>query len=250
MNSVSCEIVQDLLPLYCDEICSEESRELVQAHLLGCDRCREELRLMRLPVNFEENSVEIDAAEAASKVWKKNKHTAFRKGAAIMLVLLLLLTCLGVGCFLGHHYLESCGDGDWEHLRDMLSATNGDVQLSQVEMTAKKGSYLAIACYDQEGLWHVGVFKPDSVFSNRWVCIGSLGNVRPGKLASWNCKMEDTDTVLVCFGAKLPESIHGYTFTNSGVTYICLVEENTVFDFFIVPDTYDAHTRLEPIYEP
>lgn len=249
MNNVTCEIIQDLLPLYCDGVCSEESRELIQSHLHGCDKCREELRLMRLPVNFEADAVEVNAAEAASRVWKKNKQKAFRRGIGITLALLLLLEILGVGLFLGHHYRESCADGDWNRLRDALSATNGNVQISQVETSAQKGNYLSIACYDENGLWHVGVFTPDSVFSGRWVCIGSLGGVRPGKLASWNCKMDGTDTVLVCFGAELSEKITGYTFTNSGVTYICPVEEHSVLDFFFVPDAYDANTQLEPICE-
>lgn len=250
MNSQTCEIIQDLLPLYCDGVCSEESRQLIQSHVRGCARCREELRLMSLPVNLEENTVEVNAVEAASRVWKKNTWKAFRRGIGMTLALLLFLGILGIGYFLGHHYRESCADGDWASLRDVLSETNGNAKLSQVETSVQKGSYLAIACCDENGLWHVGVFMPDSVFSSRWVCIGSLGSVRPGKLASWNCKMEGDDTVLVCFGAELPEKITGYTFSNSGVTYICPVEGNSVLDFFFVPDAYDAYTRLEPIYEP
>lgn len=249
MNNVPCEVIQDLLPLYCDGVCNETSLELIRAHLHGCDRCREELRLMQLPVNFEQDTVEIDAAKAASVFWKKKKRSVLRKGMGFMLVLLLLMGVLLIGCFLGQHYHKSCADGDLDGLRNMLSATNGDVPLGQVEMSIQKGNYLAIACSDSEGRWHVGVFMPDNVFSHRWVCIGSLGNVRPGKLASWNCKTEDTDTVLVCFGVELPETISGYTFTNSGVTYICPVEDSTIFDFFLMPDVYDAHTRLEPIWK-
>ena len=250
MNNVTCEIIRDLLPLYCDGVCSEESRELIQSHLHGCDKCREELRLMNLPVEYEVGAVETNAAEAASKAWKKNKRKAFRRGIGMTLALLLLLGMLGVGSFLGRHYRESCADGDWDGLRDMLSGTNGNVQLSQVETSVQKGGYLSIACCDEKGLWHVGVFMPDSIFSDRWVCVGSLGSVRPGKLASWNYKMKGADTVLLCFGAELPEEITGYTFTNSGVTYICPVEEYSVLDFFFVPDAYDADTHLEPIYEP
>ena len=80
MNNQTCEIIQDLLPLYCDGVCSEESRQLIQSHVRGCARCREELRLMSLPVNLEENTVEVNAVEAASRVWKKNTWKAFRRG--------------------------------------------------------------------------------------------------------------------------------------------------------------------------
>ena len=50
MNKVSCEIIQDLLPLYCDDACSAESRQMVQAHLQSCETCREELRVDRKSV--------------------------------------------------------------------------------------------------------------------------------------------------------------------------------------------------------
>ncbi|MCM1054618.1 MAG: zf-HC2 domain-containing protein [Bacteroides sp.] len=41
---LSCEIVRDLLPLYSDNVCSEESRAAVEEHLTECIPCREELK--------------------------------------------------------------------------------------------------------------------------------------------------------------------------------------------------------------
>ena len=43
---ISCEIIRDLLPLYMDGVCSEESRKAVDEHVRDCEKCREELRLM------------------------------------------------------------------------------------------------------------------------------------------------------------------------------------------------------------
>lgn len=39
----NCEIVQDLLPLYCDGVCSEASTEMVKKHLLECKDCQQML---------------------------------------------------------------------------------------------------------------------------------------------------------------------------------------------------------------
>lgn len=44
--SKQCEIVQDLLPLYVDSVCSEASAELVKEHVASCDGCREAYRKM------------------------------------------------------------------------------------------------------------------------------------------------------------------------------------------------------------
>ena len=40
---MNCEIVRDLLPLYEDGLCSEESRKAVEEHLKTCEACREAL---------------------------------------------------------------------------------------------------------------------------------------------------------------------------------------------------------------
>ena len=54
MNNVSCGIIQDLLPLYCDGVCSEESQKTILSHIRTCENCREELRVMKLPMEIPE----------------------------------------------------------------------------------------------------------------------------------------------------------------------------------------------------
>lgn len=44
---IKCNVIQDLMPSYTDGICSEESRELVQAHIRECERCRQKLERMK-----------------------------------------------------------------------------------------------------------------------------------------------------------------------------------------------------------
>lgn len=41
---LNCEIIRDLLPLYSDNVCSEESKAVVDEHLKECEPCREELK--------------------------------------------------------------------------------------------------------------------------------------------------------------------------------------------------------------
>lgn len=36
-----CEIIEDLLPLYLDDACNEETRKAVEEHLASCEKCRE-----------------------------------------------------------------------------------------------------------------------------------------------------------------------------------------------------------------
>lgn len=39
MNA-NCEIIEDLLPLYADGVCSAQSRKAVEQHMLECEKCR------------------------------------------------------------------------------------------------------------------------------------------------------------------------------------------------------------------
>lgn len=245
MNNITCEIIQDLLPLYCDGVCSERSRELIQSHICDCDRCREELRLMNLHVNFEEEKADINAAEAASKAWKKNKRKAFRTG----IILAAVLAAIAAGVFFGSHYVQTSAADDTAGLENLLESYS-EAEIINVHRIVQKGDYLAVSGCTDDGLWHLGIFARDAVFSNRWRICGSLNKVKPGYLANWNYQTAEGDTILVCFGAELSQDICGYTFTNSGVTYTCTVDENAVLDFFYIPDAYDSRTHLEPIRRP
>ena len=42
----NCDLIKDLLPLYADEVCSEESRKAVAEHISGCSSCRSMLEKM------------------------------------------------------------------------------------------------------------------------------------------------------------------------------------------------------------
>ena len=43
---MNCTVIQDLLILYADDCCSEESKALVEEHLRGCEACRKALEEM------------------------------------------------------------------------------------------------------------------------------------------------------------------------------------------------------------
>lgn len=52
MEKIDCNIIRDLLPLYEDNVASQETQELVRTHLVDCPACREELRKMRTPISL------------------------------------------------------------------------------------------------------------------------------------------------------------------------------------------------------
>ena len=55
MKKISCDIVRDILPLYLDDVVSEETKEMIEEHLNSCETCKKEAAIMKqdviLPIN-------------------------------------------------------------------------------------------------------------------------------------------------------------------------------------------------------
>ncbi len=71
MSKKSCELIKDLLPLYADDVCSEESRKMVTEHLASCGNCRDELNKMKKELNITEK------ADKDIKAFRKIKRRLF-----------------------------------------------------------------------------------------------------------------------------------------------------------------------------
>ena len=66
MDQLDHDIVQDLLPLYHDGVCSDKSRAAVEEHLQTCEACRAALTAMDAPLPEVEKAAD-DAAVAVKK---------------------------------------------------------------------------------------------------------------------------------------------------------------------------------------
>lgn len=90
-----CGLIQDVLPLYADEVCSESTSRAVKEHLSECASCRELFEQLR-QTEFTAARLDADTIDGMKKVKKKLKR---RQWAAILLAALLLL--LGINGFHG-----------------------------------------------------------------------------------------------------------------------------------------------------
>lgn len=96
---MNCNIVRDLLPLYHDGVCSEESRAAVEEHLAGCEACRRLLADMDAPLPAAEKTETKDDAAAVQRIageWRRGKWKSWRKGAAVAALACALLAGLWV----------------------------------------------------------------------------------------------------------------------------------------------------------
>ena len=84
---LSCGIVQDLLPLYEEGICGEESKAAVEEHLRECPACRGLLSDMR---DFGEPELPIQAAAENRAVVKSFRKIRRRWAVSLMAALLII----------------------------------------------------------------------------------------------------------------------------------------------------------------
>jgi Putative zinc-finger len=104
MRDVPCRVIEDLLPLYHDDVCSEESRTLVEGHLSQCEACRNELQRMRAGLPVEEK-VTVDrnsddrVMKGIASSWKKGRKRSFWKGTVLAAILLGCLALSYEGLF-------------------------------------------------------------------------------------------------------------------------------------------------------
>ncbi len=94
--SYPCKLIQDLLPLYYDGVCSDESREIIEAHLSECAECSRIFGEIR-----EADSVSIPAApihemQKANSL-KKVKRKILRKQILIAAAVLVAAAVIWFG---------------------------------------------------------------------------------------------------------------------------------------------------------
>lgn len=97
--SKECGIIKDLLPLYADDVCSDESRKAVEEHISNCEDCKGELEKLRKSVDVAPQK-DTEALKRIKKRLRTEKIVvAVISLAAILfaavgsLILLMNMTC-------------------------------------------------------------------------------------------------------------------------------------------------------------
>lgn len=123
-----CGIIRDLLPLYIDEVCNEESKQAVEQHLSECEGCRNTHKAMTLGeevMNREYNREELQMADSLKQV----KNRINRKIKMIVLYAITAAALVVFGSYL------------------LFNAAIKDVPLEEISVTANVYSLTELAEY-------------------------------------------------------------------------------------------------------
>lgn len=87
VNTIGCNVIRDLLPLYIEGMACEDSVRLVQSHIETCQGCKSVLQGMR-------EDAKLQIRDHEESLWKLNKQIQKRKTTAMLFAFLLSVSIL------------------------------------------------------------------------------------------------------------------------------------------------------------
>lgn len=143
MNKTTCEMINDLLPLYTDNVCSEDSRVIVAEHIASCDKCRGQLEKMSRHLDVDpENDI---------AVIKRIKHRIAVERFAITSAIVLFVVIVGyiagfvifnTDCSICYHDVKDC--------ISVEERSNGDLWMKRTDLAASNTWYVMPNVYDSQ----------------------------------------------------------------------------------------------------
>ena len=100
---MSCNIIQDILPLYIDDAVSDDTKKMVEDHIKHCPNCQKELETLKKEVILVTNEkIQADDKKLLQNLQKKLKHQKIIISFFTVIAVLSLL-------FIGTMVVENVG---------------------------------------------------------------------------------------------------------------------------------------------
>lgn len=91
MSKINCNVIKDILPLYVDDLVSEDTKTLVEAHLRKCESCKEEYRkianVLQMPIECD-----VKPIQKLQKKWRIEKIATTTIITVISIVVVMLMS--------------------------------------------------------------------------------------------------------------------------------------------------------------
>ena len=96
MKKINCNIIRDILPLYLDDVVSDETKQMVEEHLQSCASCRAEASAMKKDVILPASKTQ---RLAEAKVIKGIRTKIFRKKVIVSAVTVAAVLAVAAGVY-------------------------------------------------------------------------------------------------------------------------------------------------------
>ncbi len=146
-----CEIVQDLLLGYIDDVLNEESKRLVEKHLIECEGCQRKLKEIKTDINETEKSQQKEI-DYLKKIRRKSKIKSLLIVLGIIILFLLMLYLIKfikVNDFMNKAKISLQSDNIYKETRQIVD----DNKVWILKEYYKDGKYKSVdELYTEEGI--------------------------------------------------------------------------------------------------
>jgi len=128
----NCEVIRDLIPLYVDDVCSAESKKMVENHLKNCNECKEILETIKKDEKSK-NSIEKETMTSFYKKIKKSKIKTVIISLIVFIIVVLLIKYI-YSCVLFNHIINKAhkySDIDNMFIQKMENSLNDEVYVTK-----------------------------------------------------------------------------------------------------------------------
>ncbi len=176
---MNCDIIKDLIPLYIDGVCSDESRYTVETHLTKCESCK---------ALYEAMSTPIETEKTVKMVKKTHKIHLWKASLLQSLLFFFSFLVITIGVALEARTGINDGNSDWAFAL-VIPATGFLVSLANwyfVRLYKSRLSFslfsalftlLSVVVCSSWGVWHYTGFWQIAIlggwlYTNIFVTIG------------------------------------------------------------------------------
>ena len=177
-----CSLIRDLLPLYCDGVCSEESKKIIEGHLAECSACKEYCDSLRgADALFLPQNTDLEMQKAAS--FRAVKKRIRKRQILIVLLAFVLLAALlfsAVGFLKNARRVIACENAVSVSMVDdsLIARLQGDradyLRVKQV-VTTQNGKTSTFLFFSLSGTAWDALVTSSDVFSEYVLCPADKG---------------------------------------------------------------------------
>lgn len=179
MSKIPCEMIQDLLPSYIDELTSDVTDREVEAHMMECEQCKKVLDQMRTP-DIETTEKEIKEIDFLKKTKKKNQKNIILCVAIVWAIAVMIFCARN---YFGGQYMNT------DYLAYNLDVSGTELSVA-VNTTSKQGIQ-KIDISESEGVVEISVrcvpksFFYKTIAESRYVASEKIRQVWIGDRIVW-----------------------------------------------------------------
>lgn len=160
-SKLPCELVEDLLPLYIEDLTNPVTNELVEKHLKVCEECKQNYTKMKKPMP-EEETPDVKEIDFLKKTKKQNRKRVIFAVAIIFVIALLAVEAkyFLIGNDINAEYMNYSLEvsGDTLHISGQTTAASG---IRHVGITESEGVVKISVRAVEKSLFYSRSFEED-----------------------------------------------------------------------------------------